>query len=152
MIIRLIPRDAPLEPGRKLLFTFTVEAEVPLDEQVLDYEIPEDYVGEAVLAPTTFHDVEQRLDAGKYFSSDQIWRAIRDGYDLRVIEHMVTLADVRDETGDTPARFEAPWEAEERRLGQQDNWRTRVWLDEVPAPSTGASVPPGISRTTRIDL
>lgn len=145
MTQKLLRRDVPLAAGRKLKFTFTVEYEVDLDENVLDYVIPEDGVGEPTLEGT-LDDVEQRLDAGKYGDAERLFKTIRENYPLGLVEHEVALADVYHEGPDAPARFETDWELASRERG--DEWTTKEWLDGIPPPSSGASAP-GISRTTR---
>jgi hypothetical protein len=131
---QLIRRDLPLQPGRRLRFTFTIAYEVPLDEDLLEGE-----------GSATLEQVEEWL--GRHGSEEEIWRAIHQNYDRDIIEHEVTLADVEHSLSNSPdpgfpypePRFETPWESRERENGLQHEWRSRVWLEEIPSPNVGAS-------------
>ncbi len=120
-LTHLIRRDLPLEPGRKLAFTFTVAFEVTLDEDLLQDQ------DEASL-----DDVERWLGGeGRY--SDVLYRALANNNDRNVIEHEVSLTDRYEGADDGEVRFETTWEQREREQGQMQNWLSRVWLDEVPS-------------------
>ncbi len=128
----LIRRDLPLEPGRTLVFSFTVAFEVTIDENCLDYEqlVPGDPC--EALAPTTLDELERFL-GDTHRSSDSIWRALANNYDRTIVEHEVTLDDRYTGADEGDIRFEAPWEATERESNRETNWLSRVWLDEVPS-------------------
>lgn len=131
----LIRRDLPLEPGRKLRFTFTIAYEVPLDYDVLQGE-----------PRATLDALEEALGR----DAEQIWRTLHENYDRDVIEHTAALADV-DESYGSPLdghRFELGWERDQRVQGNAEAvwFRSRKWLDEIPAPSkAGAFVPQGFA-------
>lgn len=125
----LIPRDAPIPQGRTLRFTFRVEFEVPVDEDLLDDA-----------HEATLDEIEDWLGAGKHrMDSEAVWRHLAGAYDRNVLEHVVTLAEAYRGLEDD-VRFEVPWEQRERLAGKQETWRSRRWLDALPEPSsTGAS-------------
>jgi hypothetical protein len=125
---QLIRRDLPLQPGRKLRFTFTIAYEVPLDEDLW------------ADCPVTLDELERYYGP----SAESIWRVMHENYDRDVIEHTAALADV-DDSYDSPLRahrFELEWERDQRLQGNAEAvwFRTRRWLDEIPAASkAGAS-------------
>lgn len=107
---RLLQRDQPLQPGRRLRFSFTLSYVVPLDEDILQGE-----------PSATLEEIEEWFGG----SPEEIWQSIRRNYDLGEVDHTVTLVDV----GPEELRFEYPWEAQDR-----DSWSlSRVWL-EIPPP------------------
>jgi hypothetical protein len=129
----LIRRDLPLEPGRKLVFSFTVSYEVPLDENCLDYVPydPNDGPSDA-LAPTSLDELE-KFYGDTHRSSESIWSALAGNYDRTIVEHEVRLDDRYEGADVGEVRFESTWEAKEREQGTQSTWSSRVWLDEVPS-------------------
>lgn len=144
----LIPRDLPLESGRLLRFTFTVEASLRITENL----IGDFFEGD----PPSLDALEESFGAGDLrVDSERLLQNVRNyDDDWRVVEHTATLGDLGGdfELVEAPdgigvvlsrenLRFETAWEADERRRGRQDQWSTRRWLDEVPAPSAEASAP-----------
>ncbi len=157
-LTHLIRRDLPLEPGRKLRFSFTVAFEVTLDENNLDYAGDAPGGGVGPLSPSTLDELE-RFVGDTHRSSESIYRALANNYDRNVIEHEVRLDDRYEGADEGELRFEHTWEARDREAGRSGMWSSRVWLDEVPtasqppygpgsnppvpAPSVGASADPG---------
>lgn len=126
-IVQLIPRDLPLESGRRLRFEFLIAYEITLDEDWL----PD--------GPESLDEIERGL-AGSHPVSEQLYRGVVSWGDRDVVEHSVILADAAFSIDDGRPRFEAEWERRERHAGQAETWaRSRVWLDAIPAPSAGAS-------------
>jgi hypothetical protein len=119
---RLIPRDLPIEQGRKLMFTFTVAFDLTVDE---------DLTGDT--DPPTLDDIEYWL-GGDYRSSEQIFKALAGHQEREIIEHEVSLDDRYEGADDGPVRFESTWEAKERERGRAGEWpMSRAWLDHVPS-------------------
>jgi len=111
MTDQLIPRDVPLQKGRRLLLTFTVTYPLPIDDDLLQDQ-----------DEASMDDIEQWLGHG---NDEEIFATAVKNYDRQMVELITTLDD-----SDSPARFETTWERESRLRG--DEWQSREWLDEVP--------------------
>ncbi len=146
----LIPRDLPIDPGRKIVFSFTVAFDVTLDENVLDYRTAEGDASD--LAPATLDEVEQWM-GGVHRSSEQLFMHLAANSSRQVVDHDVRLDD-RYEGADE--RFETTWEQRERLEGKTSSWASRVWIDEIPSagalPLGPESNPPVPSSVRASDL
>lgn len=132
----LIPRDQPLEPRRTLRFTFTISYDVPVDDDLLQGE-----------PAASLQEIEDSL-SGVGDDTYGLWRSLHENYDRQVVDHEVDLADVNKSLEDAPTpglpyeqRFESKWERDERIQGNAEAvwFRSRRWLDAIPASNVGAS-------------